>query len=57
MALIDRQIGELMGRIVELSGVANAWKAKSEQQEKEIVYLRECLEKERTRHFLTEKPL
>ena len=40
------QIGELMGKIVELTGVAHAWKAKAEQQELEIEYLRKCLDRE-----------
>lgn len=43
------QIGELMGRIAELTGSAMAWKAKAEQQDQEIAYLRGCLEKERSR--------
>jgi hypothetical protein len=44
------QIGELMAKVAELTGVAMAWKAKSEQQEQEIEYLRECLKKERSRN-------
>lgn len=40
------QIGELMGKIVELTGVAHAWKAKAEQQELEIEYLRKCLDRQ-----------